>query len=493
MLKYTIQRILTFIPMLIGISVLSFIISVNAPGDPVERLAKASGNEGGVEQESGASKKIKQELRKELGLDLPIFYFSIGSIADSDTLYKVQDKYYKSNLAALNHQSGNWEAVSAYYHQLLNLQKELAFINANKIIEDDQSSRSLNDINETLNQFKFEIGSLLEISDDDLMDIKFKKLELLIKSNDFLNDFSSEFNNLKATRKNLSEESTRWKNYIPSIKFYGINNQYHHWLFGNGDNRRGLIRGDFGKSYIDGQKISTKIWQKIWISFSLSLISIFLAYLISIPIGIYSAYRKDSPIDRGMSLILFILYSMPSFFVGTLMLLYFANPDNLSWFPVSGIQDPTTFNPEWGIWAKIKHRMPYLILPIITYTYSSFAFLSRIMRIGMIEVVSQDYIRTARAKGLGEKKVILKHALRNSLLPVLTVFAAIFPAAIGGSIIIEMIFSIPGMGLEVYNSILNYDYPMIITVFTITGFLTMVGYLVSDILYAIVDPRISYK
>jgi peptide/nickel transport system permease protein len=111
----------------------------------------------------------------------------------------------------------------------------------------------------------------------------------------------------------------------------------------------------------------------------------------------------------------------------------------------------------------------------------------------MIEVVSQDYIRTARAKGLGERKVILKHALRNSLLPILTVFASIFPVAIGGSVIIEVIFSIPGMGVEVYNSILNYDYPMIITVFTITGFLTMLGYLIVDILYAIVDPRISYS
>ena len=101
--------------------------------------------------------------------------------------------------------------------------------------------------------------------------------------------------------------------------------------------------------------------------------------------------------------------------------------------------------------------------------------------------------KIARAKGLGEKKVILKHALRNSLLPILTVFASIFPVAIGGSVIIEVIFSIPGMGVEVYNSILNYDYPMIITVFTITGFLTMLGYLIVDILYAIVDPRISYS
>ena len=120
--------------------------------------------------------------------------------------------------------------------------------------------------------------------------------------------------------------------------------------------------------------------------------------------------------------------------------------DYYSWFPVSGIQDPTSFNPEWSFLEKAGHRFPYLILPIFSYTYGSFAFLSRIMRVGMIDIVSQDYIRTARAKGLGENKVILKHALRNSLLPIITVFAAIFPMAIGGSIIIETIFSIPGMG-----------------------------------------------
>ena len=492
MFKYTLQRIITFIPMLIAISLLSFIISINAPGDPVERLSKAAGNEGSVEQQSGASKKIKQELRKRLGLDLPIFYISISDIATPDTLYKIQDKYHKSNLEVLTHQSGNWDAVSEYYQQILRLQKEHQKLNTKEIWERD-TTQSLNNINEISNQFGFEIGSLLETNKSDILDIKFNKMESLLDNNLFLNPLSNNFIDVISARKRLHTDAKKWKNYIPSLKWYGAKNQYHLWLFGNGKDRKGIIRGDFGISYIDGQPISTKIWQKVWISFSLSIISIFIAYLISIPIGIFSAYKKDSFVDRGTSLVLFILYSMPSFFVGVLLLLYFANPDNLSWFPVSGIQDPTTFDPNWGYLMKVKHRMPYLILPIITYTYGSFAFLSRIMRIGMIEIVSQDYIRTARAKGLTEKKVILKHALKNSLLPILTVFAAIFPLAIGGSIIIEMIFSIPGMGLEIYNSILNYDYPMIITVFTLTGFLTMLGYLVVDILYAVVDPRISYK
>jgi peptide/nickel transport system permease protein len=492
MFKYALKRILTFIPMLIAISLLSFVISINAPGDPVERLSKAAGSEGSAEQQSGASKKIKQELRKKLGLDLPIFYLSISDLASSDTLYKIQDKYHKANLEALTHQSGNWEAVSDYYSSLLTLQKAHQQINAKAIVANN-SSLFLNTVNESANQFGFEIGSLLETSDKDILALKFEKMNSLLKENIFLSDLEDPLANVKQTRENLFANATRWKTYIPAISWFGSKNQYHLWLLGNGKDRKGLLRGDFGISYIDSQPIQDKIWQKVGISFSLSIISIFLAYLISIPIGIYSAYKKDSAADKGMSLVLFVLYSMPSFFVATLLLLQFANPDNLSWFPVSGIQDPTIFDPNWSLWMKLKHRMPFLILPIITYTYGSFAFLSRIMRIGMIDVVSQDYIRTARAKGLGEGKVILKHALRNSLLPIITVFAAIFPMAIGGSIIIEVIFSIPGMGVEVFNSILNYDYPMIITVFTLSGFLTMVGYLVADILYAVVDPRISYK
>jgi len=478
--------------MLVAISLIAFIISINAPGDPVERLSKAAGNEGSAEQQSGASKKIKQELRKKLGLDLPIFYISIADFASSDTLYKVQDKYHKSNLEALTHQCGNWEAVSEYYKNLLKFQETHLQLDAKAIVSAD-TTLALNQVNEVINQFGFEIGSLLETAKPDLMDVKFEKMNTLLAENSYLSLLSDGLKDVTNSRTDLTNLATRWKTYIPAINWYGGSNQYHMWLFGDGNYRKGLIRGDFGISYIDSQPIQSKIWQKVGISFSLSLISIFLAYLISIPIGIYSAYKKDSAADKGMSLILFILYSMPSFFVGTLLLLQFANPDNLSWFPVSGIQDPTLFDPEWSLWMKLKHRMPFLILPIITYTYGSFAFLSRIMRVGMIDIVSQDYIRTARAKGLGEGKVILKHALRNSLLPVITVFASIFPMAIGGSIIIEVIFSIPGMGVEVYNSILNYDYPMIITVFTLSGFLTMVGYLVADLLYAVVDPRISYK
>jgi len=184
---------------------------------------------------------------------------------------------------------------------------------------------------------------------------------------------------------------------------------------------------------------------------------------------------------------------MPSFWLATLLLMTFANPDVFYLFPASGVKPATGYPDAAGFLEKARISLPYIILPAICYTYSSFAFLSRTMRVSMIEIMGQDYVRTARAKGLPEGKVIWKHAFRNSLLPIITVFANIFPAAIGGSVIIESIFTIPGMGSEAIFAIQNNNYPMIIAVLTITGFLTLVGYLIADILYAFVDPRISYK
>jgi peptide/nickel transport system permease protein len=210
-------------------------------------------------------------------------------------------------------------------------------------------------------------------------------------------------------------------------------------------------------------------------------------------LGIYAAYKKDQKFDRISSVLVFMLYSLPGYFVGTILLYWFANPDNFVWFPIGGVKDASIYQENWSVFQKISHQAPYFVLPLITYTYSSFAFISRMIRGSMVEVLQQDYIRTARAKGLSEKRVILVHALRNSLLPIITMIADIFPAALGGSVILETIFSIPGLGLEIYTAVISTDIPMIVAVFTLTGLLTVVGYLVSDILYAIVDPRITIK
>ena len=498
MFKYIVKRILIFIPMLVAISLLAFIININAPGDPVEKLSNTADKEGAANDQSNATKKVKQELRKKLGLDLPVFYLSFGSLSDCDTLYKVEDKAHAAALSELSHHYGNWDNVSTYFHQLNTVLLAHSELNMDAIFEELKNEEgkpaySKNEINDVITQSSFDVSAMMETANKGVLDAKWNSLNQLYESYPFFSKIKPEFKKAQQYYQLMLDNAESWKTYIPTIIWYGIGNQYHFWLFGNGKDRHGVIRGDFGFSYIDSQPISEKIWSRVWISFTFTIISVLLAYLISIPLGIFSAYKKDSSFDRVSSVIVFILYSMPSFFIGVLLLYTFANPDVLRWFPVSGIQDATLFDPEWNNWEKLKHRAPYFILPLVTYIYSSFAFLSRIMRVSVIDVFGQDYIRTARAKGLGEGKVVMKHALRNSLLPIITVFANIFPLAVGGSIIIETIFTIPGLGFEIYSSILNSDYPMIIAVFTIIGFLTMIGYLISDILYAVVDPRISYK
>lgn len=497
MLKYILRRILIFIPTLIIISLLAFVISVNAPGDPVERMVVAAQSGGEVSTQSANQLEQKKFWRNKLGLDLPIFYLSLSNYATPDTLYKIFDKNEKNALERLIKKYGNWSSIAAYYNSLTVLSNQ-----NEKIVLDSTiyTSYSPNEIKEALNQSKFESLSLLSTYDENVILSKFSALSKLYTKYSFFKEFTALLHHAEEDYKNIALSATSWKNYLPTVKIY-TNNQYHRWIFGDGNwitganskYSKGIIRGDFGTSYTNKQAVSETISKKIGWSLFFTLISVFLAYLVSIPIGVKSAVKKGSRFDRVSTLVLFILYSMPSFFVATLLLMTFSNPDVIHWFPASGVEPVTGIPEHAGFFEALKLRLPYLILPSICYTYSSFAFLSRTMRVSMLEIVGNDYIRTARAKGLSESVVIYKHALRNALLPIITVFANIFPLAIGGSVILETIFTIPGMGYEIFKAIQTQDYPMMIAVFTLTGILTLVGYLVSDVLYAIADPRISFS
>lgn len=485
MIKYIIRRFLIFIPTLLAISLLAFLISIYSPADPVEQLARSATSEGNTNSESSATEKIKNEIRKKLGLNLPVFYFSITTWADCDTLNKITSKAERENLTALTRKYGNWEEIQTYRSQIKQCLWEI-----NKLETDTKKK-------EDLNAMRFITLTLLEASNEDII---YKKIQSLFRhaSETEQHHLQHSVHALKEAFSSVKKKQKKWRNYLPSIAINGFNNQYHIWLFGDlftGKNRHrdGVLRGDFGNSYSDNQPVIKKIKQTFFYSFVLVVISIVLAYVISIPLGIYSAYKTDTAFDNISSILVFMLFSLPSFFVGTWLLYYFANPDHFMWFPTGGVNDPAVFNQDWSFWKKTVHQSPYFVLPIITYTYSSFAFTSRIMKMSMLEVLGQDYIRTARAKGLSEYKVVTKHALKNAMLPMITMFANIFPAAVGGSVILETIFSIPGLGFEIYHAVISTDVPMIVAVFTITGFLTVIGYLFSDILYALIDPRIKHE
>ncbi|CAN5338011.1 hypothetical protein BH09SUM1_BH09SUM1_16040 [soil metagenome] len=248
---------------------------------------------------------------------------------------------------------------------------------------------------------------------------------------------------------------------------------------------------DFGESYAKKRTVTALIAEALPISALISGLSILISYLIAIPLGIMSAMRRHKPDDTVITVILFILYSLPSFWAAAILLLTTTGKPFLALFPARGISS-SGLSIDAGVWPWMIDRAWHLVLPVLCLTYGSLAFLSRQMRSAMLESISQDYIRTARAKGLSWRSVVFKHALRNSLIPVITLSAGLLPELIAGSVIVESIFTIPGMGLLTIEAITNRDYPIINAVVFFSAFLTLIGILLSDIATAMVDPRVNY-
>lgn len=250
-----------------------------------------------------------------------------------------------------------------------------------------------------------------------------------------------------------------------------------------------LARLDFGQSFSqDRRPVLDRIVERLPVTIGLNLLAITAILACAIPIGILSAVRQNSLFDRGMTLLVFIGFAMPSFWLA--LLLMDGLGVRLGWVPVSGL---SSFGYEYlGWWQQKWDVAQHLLLPVFISAFGGMAGFSRYMRATLLEVIRQDYILTARAKGLGEGAVILKHALRNALLPVITILGLAVPGLIGGSVIFETIFSIPGMGKLFYDGVMMRDYPLIMGVLVIGAVLTLVGNLLADIAYALADPRIRH-
>ncbi|MBL0048139.1 MAG: ABC transporter permease [Bacteroidetes bacterium] len=494
MKKYILKRILLFIPTLFIISLLAFAISTNAPGDPVARMTVTS-HDGGEEANSNTSAQ-KEFWNRKLGLTLPLFYFELSDWSSPDTLYRISDKEKRETLARLLHGCGNWAAVAKYASALQNLSISLNSLKTDTFFL-NQKSATLQQLN--LNSSIASVNFLRYTHINSSIVFQFKKLDNSLAALKHFKQLSVQFNALKQCYQGLSQNKSIWKTYLPTMHFHP-QNQYHRWIFGDSNMftgsgsafTKGIIRGDFGTSFASKEPVSDKIWKRIKVSLLFSLLSILLAYLISIPIALKAAEKPQGVFDTGSSLVLFALYALPSFFVATLLLMTFSNPDVLNWFPASGLQPATGIAENTSIIERLRIQIPYLVLPLICYVYSSLAFLSRSTRAALLENLPLEYIRTARAKGLSERRVLYKHAFKNALLPLITLFANVFPYALGGSVILESIFTLPGMGLETFTAIQNQDYPVIVCVFTLAGCMTVVGALLADLLYAFVDPRILF-
>ncbi len=248
-----------------------------------------------------------------------------------------------------------------------------------------------------------------------------------------------------------------------------------------------LARFDFGRSFSpDARPVLQKIGERLPITLLLNIVELMIIVALAIPIGVLSATRQYSTFDKVTTVFVFVGFATPDFWLALMLMILFGV--QLGWLPISGLRSPT-----WeylAFWKQQWDFVAHLALPILVATFGGLAGFSRYMRQSMLEVVRQDYIQSARAKGLSESVVIGKHALRNALLPIVTVLGLSLPGLIGGSVIVESIFAIPGMGQLMVQAVFERDYPVIMGNLVIVATLTLVANLIADLTYSLVDPRI---
>lgn len=259
--------------------------------------------------------------------------------------------------------------------------------------------------------------------------------------------------------------------------------QYLYWL-------QNFAQLDFGTSFApDAQPVMAKVLDRLPVTLWMNIIGLLVVMAVAIPIGVASARAQNSWLDRSLTVLVFIGFAAPGFWIALLVMIYFGV--ELNWIPISGM---SSFGAEeWPFWQRVLDWAHHLAAPILIGVMGSLAGLSRYMRSSLLDEIRQDYIMTARAKGVTETTVFYHHALRNALLPVITILGLSLPGLIGGSVIFESLFSIPGMGKLFYESVMMRDYPVIMGVLTIGALLTLVGNLLADIGYALADPRIRYS
>ncbi len=267
-------------------------------------------------------------------------------------------------------------------------------------------------------------------------------------------------------------------------QLYGLDKpiyvQFGRWLWRT-------VRLDFGRSYMpDGRLVMDKVRERIPITLGLNVLELVIIFCVAVPLGILSATRQYSFFDKSMTLFVFVGFATPDFWLALLLMILFGV--QMGWLPISGLR---SLNFEYlAPWAQVWDILSHLILPVLVAAFGGLAYLSRLMRGSLLEVIRQDYIRTARAKGLPERDVIYKHGVRNAVIPVVTLLGLMLPGLLGGSVFIETVFSIPGMGQLFVQSAFSRDEPVLMALIVIGASLSLLGNILADISYGLVDPRI---
>ena len=484
MLNYVLKRLLLMIPTFAAISLLVFVVLNFAPGTPGAQMQTGE-NQGSQDASNTGDQQESYRLFKEqFNLDKPVLYNTRFTVGRPDVQAMLSDAM---NLPGDVSQGRRIEA-----QDVLENWGRYAVPGLISTLEEDTLPVELRAFASQRLTFNAQIQNKL-IYKRGLNAEERAEVKRIAKNNSEFKSWSFGKNAPADTQAEVTAQWSQW---------YQVN--AHNWNYSLGDKARillmdtrfakywgNLVRLDFGVSHVDKRPVLQKVFSKLRYSITLSLATLLLIYGISVPLGIWSSVKQNSLADRIVTTILFMLYSLPSFFTAVFLLNLLTRGTPVAWFPTSGFESLDTT--QMTTLEYIGDVAWHCVLPVLCMSYAALAALSRYARTGLLDVIRSDYVRTARAKGLPESIVILKHAARNGMIPILTLLASLLPALIGGSVVIEVVFGIPGMGSYLFESITVRDYNAVMAVLLISSGLTLIGMLLSDLSYALVDPRITFE
>lgn len=431
MAAYIFKRIILIFPTLFFISLIAFALSKLTPQDPVNSVLTLRG----VDPE-GIDRSLYNEVYTSLGQDLPLFYFSI------------LPRHYP---ATLNHISDRQER--ALYARLL--ENGLSAMKAEQVLIDTRT------LKEKLTATS-SIDSLL------VLERSMSDMEL------FLDKMGVSF-----------EKKDRVRLLLPSLRWHGVHNQYHQWV-------EKIFTAGFGPSIADGKTAISKVGKAIQWTLSFTLIDLFLSILLGVCLGVYLNLNPGGRRQGLLRQVLYFFYALPVFWLATMAVVYFTTDDYGSWtniFPSVGMD----IYPGKSTIEQIFMNMDKLILPILCLTLHSLAYVTRMVENSLQDEMRKDYVLLAMSMGLDRKRILFGQVLKNALIPAITVFTAAFAGAFSGSLVLEVIFNIPGMGRLLFNALSIADWNVVFCILMVLSLVTVLAYLLGDILYARFNPRIKYS
>ncbi|HHB79038.1 MAG TPA: ABC transporter permease [Saprospiraceae bacterium] len=460
MAPYILKRLLYFLPTLLVISMITFGLSSLVPGDPVTLLMGEEVSPDDTSPDDYALwLKDYRAMASAYNLDKPKFYCSIIPSVYPDTLYKIFPMSNRKRAKSFVHSFGSWASVNSYLQEVERMERKWR----------KKSPRPPNytKINSLMNQLN---------TTTDKEDIQ-RILQLLTQENSDLaiDDLKSKFAQM-ATGSRLGLLWPKWV-------WHGTQNQYHQWLIH-------LLHGDLGISNVDKRKVSAKIMSALPKTLLLNFFALLVALSFGFLLGVYLSTHENTLMFRFLLSKIYAVLAIPSFWLATLLVVFFTTSDYGAWtnlFPSGGFG----YLPKGAsIFQKIQIRASHIVLPVLSIAIPIIGVIALQLRRSLVAEMKKTYIKTAILKGISRRRVIWKHGVRNAIFPILTMFSNVLPGLIGGSVAIELIFNISGMGRLLLFSIFSKDWAVVFGILMFSAILTIIGMLLLDILYMRLDPRI---